>query len=76
SAFYDKGVELQKYISESLIKDNKTTGPHYSYSRMKGLAVYFPKMIYDTSYDEMLISRDSLWDDFIKWILDESYGIK
>lgn len=76
SEFYEKGLELQKYISGELVKDNKTTGPNYVYSRMKGLAVYFPKMIYDTSYDEMLVSRDTLWDDFIKWVLDEDYRVE
>ncbi|MCG2725999.1 MAG: clostripain-related cysteine peptidase [Elusimicrobia bacterium] len=70
SPLYAAGAALQKYMVNRLIVANKTTGPNTDYNRAKGLAVYFPKMIYDASYDEMLISRDSLWDDFIKWTLD------
>ncbi len=75
SELYKVGKDLQKHINGGLVvkNTNKITGP---YSRAKGLAVYLPKMIYDTSYDEMFISRDTLWDDFVKWIMDESYKVK
>ncbi|MEA3306805.1 MAG: clostripain-related cysteine peptidase, partial [Elusimicrobiota bacterium] len=76
SELYRAGIVLQKYINGSLVVYNKTTNNYMDYSRTKGLAVYFPKMIYDTSYDEMLVSRDTLWDDFIKWTIDESYEIR
>lgn len=68
------GENLKKKIGEAVIS-REFTGPNAAYSRAGGLAVYFPKLIYDTSYDEAISSRDSLWDDFVKWILDENYGI-
>ncbi len=76
SELYQAGKALQDHMEGALISANDNTGPDANYARAKGLAVYIPKMIYDTSYDEMLISRDSLWDDFIKWTIDESYGIR
>ncbi len=76
SELYKAGIALQKHMAGVLISSNKITGPDMKYNRAKGLAVYAPKMIYDTSYDEMLVSRDTLWDDFIKWILDKEYGVK
>jgi Clostripain family len=76
SEVYRAGKALQDYINGSLVVYNKTTNNNMDYSRAKGLAVYFPQMIYDTSYDVMLVSRDTLWDDFIKWIIDESYEIR
>ena len=76
SELYKAGKALQGHMSGGLIISNENTGPDASYARAKGLAVYLPKMIYDTSYDEMLISRDTLWDDFVKWTIDESYRIR
>lgn len=61
-----KGLALQKFISNRLIVTNATTGPNRDYTRATGLAVYFPQMIYDQSYDETKFAADSLWDDFIK----------
>ncbi len=75
SPLFSAGEELKKSIEKAAFY-NETAGPVAAYARAKGIAVYFPKLIYDSSYDEMLSSRDSLWDDFIKWILDESYQVR
>jgi len=71
-----KGELLKDFIATRLVISNKTTQAGSDYDRAKGLAAYFPKMIYDSSYDENLFARDSLWDDFLKWKLDPSYKIK
>jgi hypothetical protein len=76
SELYKAGKALQAHISGGLVISNENTGPNPNYVRAKGLAVYIPKMIYDTSYDEMLVSRDTLWDDFVKWTIDESYRVR
>jgi len=71
-----KGELLKDFIATTLAPYNKTTPTGGDYDRARGIAAYFPKMIYDPSYDENLFARDSLWDDFIKWKLDPSYKIK
>ncbi len=76
SRLYAKGEALKKYIEGTLVIANKTTEPGSGYEKARGLAVYFPQMIYDSSYDENVFSRDSLWDDYLKWKLDPSYKIK
>ncbi len=76
SELYRAGKDLQKYINGSLVVYNKTTNNRMDYSRAKGLAVYFPQKRIASDYDVMLVSRDTLWDDFIKWIIDESYEIR
>ncbi|MBI4801724.1 MAG: hypothetical protein HY796_04275 [Elusimicrobia bacterium] len=76
SKLYAKGEALKAYIDGKLVIANKTTEPGSAYDRARGLAVYFPKLIYDPSYDENIFSRDSLWDDFLKWKLDPSYKIR
>jgi len=76
SGLHAKGEVLKNFITGRLVTRNKTTPPGGDYDRAKGLAIYFPKMIYDQSYDETLFSRDSLWDDFLKWKLDRSYKVK
>ncbi|MBI4655881.1 MAG: hypothetical protein HY746_03935, partial [Elusimicrobia bacterium] len=72
SAVYKKGEALKTFIDGTLVIHNKTTN---GMDKAKGLAAYFPKMIYDSSYDEMLFARDSLWDDFLKWTLDGNYKV-
>ncbi|MCX5785003.1 MAG: clostripain-related cysteine peptidase [Elusimicrobia bacterium] len=64
-----KGQAVQRFISGSLLIANANTGPNGDYTRAMGLAVYFPQMIYDSSYDETRFAADSLWDDFIKLML-------
>ena len=64
-----KGQAVQRFISGSLLIANAVTGPNSDYTRAKGLAVYFPQMIYDSSYDETQFAADGLWDDFIKLML-------
>lgn len=71
-----KAGALKRFISDKLVIANGTTRTGGDYDRAKGIAVYFPKLIYDPSYDENLFSRDSLWDDFLKWKLDPAYKIK
>ena len=76
SKIYAKGEALKDFITGRLVIANKTTEAGSDYDRAKGIAVYFPKLIYDSSYDENIFSRDSLWDDFLKWKLDPSYKIR
>jgi len=76
SALRAKGDVLKSFITEKLVVSNNISWFDDAYDRAKGVAVYFPKLIYDPSYDENMFSRDSLWDDFLKWKLDASYGIK
>jgi len=71
-----KGDALKRFIADKLIIANGTTQAGGYYDRAKGIAIYFPKLIYDPSYDENLFSRDSLWDDFLKWKLDPGYEIR
>jgi hypothetical protein len=71
-----KGNALKNFITSKLIIRNGTTPAGGEYDRAKGIAIYFPKLIYDSSYDENLFSRDSLWDDFLKWKLDASYKVR
>jgi hypothetical protein len=63
------GQVLQDVISQKLVIISTTTGPDRAYERAKGVAIYFPQMIYDPSYDETKFAADSLWDDFIKEML-------
>jgi len=76
SRVFAKGELLKDFISTRLVISNKTTQVGGKYDRAKGIAAYFPKLIYDSSYDETLFSRDSLWDDFLKWKLDPTYKPK
>jgi len=76
SKVFAKGELLKDFIAKKLVISNKTTQVGGDYDRAKGIAAYFPKMIYDSSYDENLFSRDSLWDDFLKWKLDPAYKPK
>lgn len=76
SGLYARGEILKNFITGRLVTHSRATPPGSDYDRAKGLAIYFPKMIYDQSYDETLFSRDSLWDDFLKWKLDRSYKMK
>lgn len=64
-----KGRAVQKFIAGRLLIANAITGPNNDYARAMGLAVYFPQMIYDSSYDETKFAADSLWDDFVKLLL-------
>jgi hypothetical protein len=74
SVLYARSAALKDFIVGRLVLDSKTTQEGGDYDRAHGLAVYFPKLIYDASYDETLFARDSLWDDFLKWKLDPSYA--
>ena len=69
------GEDLMRFITNGkYIIANDTTGPNNAYVRAKGIAVYVPKLLYDPSYDETMFARDSLWDDLIKFMLDQ--GLK
>ncbi len=71
-----KGDALKNFIASKLIVANGIAPASGEYLRAKGLAAYFPRLIYDSSYDENLFARDSLWDDFLKWKLDPSYKVR
>ena len=69
------GADLMDFIdSGSYVIANAITGPNAAYMRAKGMAVYFPKMVYDPSYDETLFARDSQWDELIKFMVNQEYG--
>jgi len=69
------GADLLDFIdSGSYVIANVTTGPNAAYVRAKGMAVYFPKMVYDPSYDETLFARDSLWDELIKMMVTKEHN--
>lgn len=70
-----KGEALKAFVAGRLMVSSRPVAKDEDYKRATGLAVYFPKLIYDASYDENLFSRDSLWDDFLKWKLDPAYRI-
>ncbi len=76
SALRARGEALKKFISGRLVVANGTTPAGGEYDRARGMAVYYPRLIYDTSYDENLFAGDSLWDDFLKWKLDPSYKVR
>jgi len=66
------GADLLDFIdSGSYVIANETTGPNAAYARAKGMAVYFPKMVYDPSYDETMFARDSQWDELIKMMVNK-----
>lgn len=71
-----RGELLKNFISSRLVTASGSAQAESIYGRSKGIAAYFPKLIYDPSYDETLFARDSLWDDFLKWKLDPSYRIR
>jgi len=68
-ALKTRGQALRNFIVDRLVIANAITGPYPDYVRVKGLAIYFPQMIYDPSYDETRFAADSLWDDFVKLLL-------
>ncbi|HAT71998.1 MAG TPA: hypothetical protein DCS63_04205 [Elusimicrobia bacterium] len=62
-------VQLQDYISRTLLV--KDTGLP-SMGRAHGLAIYIPEMRYNSAnYEKLAFSRDSLWDDFLRDMMEE-----
>ena len=72
----EKGKALMNYIERHLVVYSRYTnssgnwwsGP-VDYSNSHGLAVYLPKVSYNSNYDELKIAQQSYWDEFIKWYL-------
>ncbi|MEI7481842.1 MAG: clostripain-related cysteine peptidase [Elusimicrobiota bacterium] len=60
-----KGKELMDFLKTDLIFYNRAAGARYANSF--GLAVYLPNA-YTAAYDSLMWTKDSKWDDFLKWI--------
>ena len=63
------GIKLQAYIANALIiKD--TALP--SMTQAHGLSIYIPEMRYNSAnYEKLAFARDSLWDDFLRIMMEE-----
>ena len=63
------GAALRDYISGRLII--RATDPPGT-PRTHGLAVYIPDRIYNSgNYEQFAFARDSLWDDFLRRMMEE-----
>ena len=60
-----KGRELMDFLKTDLVFHNRAAGAKYANSF--GLAVYLPNT-YTAAYDSLMWTKDSKWDDFLKWI--------
>ena len=61
--------DLRGYITETLLV--KDTGLP-SVPKAHGLAIYIPKLRYNSAnYEKLAFSRDSLWDDFLREMMEE-----
>lgn len=69
SAAKAQGARLQAYIANTLlIKD--TALP--SMTQAHGLSIYIPEMRYNSAnYEKLAFARDSLWDDFLRKMMEE-----
>ena len=65
AAVSSKGKELMDFLTTDLIVHNRATGAKYA--NASGLAVYIPNS-YTAAYDSLMWTKDSKWDDFLKWI--------
>jgi len=62
-------ADLQNYISGTLLVRD-TALPFVSHAH--GLAIYIPAMRYNSAnYEKLLFARDSLWDDFLRDMMEE-----
>ncbi|MCG2726488.1 MAG: clostripain-related cysteine peptidase [Elusimicrobia bacterium] len=61
----DKGKMLMNFIKSGLIAYT----PASIAPNSNGIAVYFPMDKYDENYNKLKWSKDSQWDEFIKWQL-------
>ena len=71
----EAGEIFRNFVTNKLIVSHRGTGTkretNWSYNaRTCGLSVYMPKMIYASNYNELIFAGDSLWDDFIRDILE------
>ncbi len=61
------GLALQKYIANDLIIRKTAMVP-----KAHGLAIYIPNLQYDSAnYEKFAFVADSLWDEFIKLMMEE-----
>ncbi|MCG2725059.1 MAG: clostripain-related cysteine peptidase [Elusimicrobia bacterium] len=63
--FIKKSNDLLKFMDDSLITYNKTSG--YKYDNAYGLAVYMPNYSTDSSYNVLKWAVETQWDEFIDW---------
>lgn len=65
----EAGDALKKYIKNRLMI--RTALPT-STDKVHGLAIYIPNLLYNSAnYERLAISRDSLWDDFLRAMMAE-----
>lgn len=63
------GADLRSYVSGSLLVRD-TAAP--ALPRASGLAIYIPSLRYNSAnYEKLLFARDSLWDDFLRDMMEE-----
>jgi hypothetical protein len=65
AAVANKGKELMNFLKTDLILHNRAVGAKYA--NAFGLAIYVPNA-YVAAYDTLSWTKDSKWDDFLKWI--------
>lgn len=58
--------DLSSFLgSGEFIIENKTNIS----SNSNGIAVYVPQNYYDNDYNEIRLSKDTMWDEFLKWLI-------
>lgn len=68
-AVKEAGASLKNYIKDRLVI--RATVPP-STDKTHGLAIYIPNLLYNSAnYERLALSRDSLWDDFLRAMLAE-----
>lgn len=68
-AVKEAGASLKDYIRRRLII-RATTPP--ATDKTHGLAIYIPSLLYNSAnYERLALSRDSLWDDFLRDMMAE-----
>lgn len=69
SAAKGQGARLQAYIANALLV--KTTVMP-SLPQAHGLSIYIPELRYNSAnYEKLAFARDSLWDDFLRKMMEE-----
>jgi hypothetical protein len=72
-----EGFMLMNYIEKQLVGCNRTTNSaggewgSANYSKSRGISIYLPSSAPTEGYNELMWSRDSRWDEFIKWYQED-----
>ena len=62
--------EIESYAQQVIysIENAMFSSDHnYDYQNSNGVSIYVPYSRYDQSYNELLFSKESLWDEFLRW---------